>query len=485
MALISREEYLASLRRMRPNIFKFTEIIEDVTSHPATRRVVESHARAYDAAADPRLAPIFTTPSALTEWTIHRHNSLMRSSEDVIANSKLKREMYHLTGTCTGALCAGWNAMNTMWAVTHEIDQAAGTNYHDRLKAWVLQAENRGLTVAGALTDAKGNRSLKASQQPDLDSNLRISEMSKDGIVLRGAKLMICGVAAANEIFILPGSAYGEAEKDFAVSCVIPRDAEGLTIIETRRPSDTREMEEGFDIPTETGITQAYLIFEDVFVPEERVFLCKEFPYTGKVIQYFTATYRACIGACVAGQGDIMVGAGILMARANGLSAKVFYSKLIEMIINNETTFGLGVGAIALGGRHPSGIWFPDSLLSHANKVLVATLPYETKRLCQEIGGGIVETGCLPSFRDFNDPRYGRLIQKYVKAGACSPEARARAARLTEWLTLGAGVPGCMHGGGSPDGARLVVRSLTPMETYADMARKLAGIQEDLPEPGK
>lgn len=485
MALISREEYLASLRRMRPNIFKFSEIIKDVTIHPTTRRTVESHARAYDAARNPNLAPIFTASSTLTGSTIHRHNSLMMSSEDVIANSRLKRELYHLTGTCTGALCAGWNAMNTMWAVTYEIDQAARTDYHERLKAWVLLAENRGLTVAGALTDAKGNRSLKASQQPDLDSNLRISEIRNDGIVLRGAKLMICGVAAANEIFILPGSAYGEAEKDFAVSCVIPRDAEGLTIVETRRPSDTRELEEGFDIPTETGITQAYLLFEDVFVPKERVFLCKEFPYTGKVIQYFTSTYRACIGACVAGQGDIMVGAGVLMARANGLSAKVFYSKLIEMSINNETTFGLGVGAIALGSRHPSGIWFPDPLLSHANKVRVATLPYETKRLCQEIGGGIVETGCLPSFRDFNDPRYGRLIQKYVKAGACSPEARARAARLAEWLTLGAGVPGCMHGGGSPDGARMVVRSLTPMETYAEMAKKLAGIKEDLPDPGK
>jgi 4-hydroxybutyryl-CoA dehydratase/vinylacetyl-CoA-Delta-isomerase len=112
-------------------------------------------------------------------------------------------------------------------------------------------------------------------------------------------------------------------------------------------------------------------------------------------------------------------------------------------------------------------------------------LPYETKRLCQEIGGGIVETGCFPSYRDFVDPDYGELIQKYVKAGPCSAESRARAARLTEWLTLGAGVPGCMHGGGSPDGARLVVRSLTPFEKYAQMARKLAGISEDIPEPAQ
>ncbi len=116
----------------------------------------------------------------------------------------------------------------------------------------------------------------------------------------------------------------------------------------------------------------------------------------------------------------------------------------------------------------------------------MATLPYETKRLCQDIGGGIVETGCFPSFQDFNDPKYGQLVQNAVKAsGKYSAETRARAARLSEWLTLGAGVPGCMHGGGSPDGARLVVRSLLPLEKYAQMARKLGGIKEEIPDPGK
>jgi 4-hydroxybutyryl-CoA dehydratase/vinylacetyl-CoA-Delta-isomerase len=150
-------------------------------------------------------------------------------------------------------------------------------------------------------------------------------------------------------------------------------------------------------------------------VPKERVFLCKEYAYTGKVIQYFTSIYRACIGACVAGQGDVMIGAGVLMARANGLSAKTFASKFIEMAVNNETTFTMGVGSIALGGRHPSGVWIPDSLTSHTNKIHVATLPYETKRLCQEIGGGIDRLfSILPGF-------YGLEIWK---AGAEICESR-------------------------------------------------------------
>ena len=485
MSLKTRAEYLNSLKNLRPNIYKFGQLIEDVTTNPATRRTVESHARAFDAAHNPDLKDIFTTSASLIGGEIHRFNSLMTSAEDLINNARFKRECYRMTGTCTGGLCVGWNAANVMWAITEDADRSTGTDYHARLKSWLMEAQKEGLVVAGALTDAKGNRSLKPSQQPDPDSNLHVVEERAEGIVLRGAKVMICGVAASNEVFVLPGSVYGESDKAYAVACVVPRDIEGLTIVETRRPSDERELEDGsFDV-IETGVTQAYLMFEDVFVPKERVFLCGEYQYTGKIIEYFTANYRSCIGACVAGQGDVMVGAATAMARANGLSAKAFMNKLVDMTINNEVTYGLGIGAMAMGKQHPSGSWFADSLLAHTNKVMVATLPYETKRLCQDIGGGIVETGCFPSYRDFTDPNYGHLVQKYVKAGEVSAEARAKMARLAEWLTLGAGVPGCMHGGGSPDGGKLVVRSKTPFEDYVNYARALAGITEEIPEPAK
>ncbi|MDA8336787.1 MAG: 4-hydroxyphenylacetate 3-hydroxylase [Peptococcaceae bacterium] len=484
MALRTREEYLQSLRALRPNIHKFDRRIEDVTTDPVTRRTVESHARAFDAAGDKDRLDLFTCTSNLTGERIHRFNGLMPAMEDVVQSARFKRAMYHLTGTCTGGLCVGWNAMNVLWAVTGDLDRDCGTAYQPRLKEWILRAQEKGLVTAGALTDAKGDRALKPSGQRDPDSHLRVVRVREDGIVIRGAKVMIAGVAAAHEIFILPGSAYGEADRDYAVACAVPRDIEGLTIVETRRPSDGRELDPGFDAP-ETGTSQAYLLFEDVFVPADRVFMCGEYGYTGRIIEYFTANYRACIGACVAGQGDVMIGAAALVARANGLPAKTFAGKMVDMAVNNETTFGTGIGAIAMGRRHPAGIWFADPLLAHTNKVLVATLPYETKRLAQEIGGGAVETGCFPSYADFISPEYGHLVQKYMKAGPASGETRARAARLVEWLTLGAGVPGCMHGGGSPDGARLVVRSRTPVEEFVGYARALAGIEEAVPEPAQ
>ena len=474
------KEYKESLRKMRPNIYKFSELITDVTTHPATKRTVEGHAQIFEAAQKPEYKEILTTTSHLTGKPVSRYLSIIQSPEDMIANVRMKRLMFNLTGTCTGGRCAGFNAINAMWSTTYDMDKELGTQYHQRLQHWLKDAQQRDITLAGALTDPKGDRSKSPSHQCDPDLSLRLVEKRDDGIIVRGAKVMICGVAAANEIFIMPGTSYKEEDKDYALSFVIPRDAENLTIIETRRPSDTRELEEGFDAPVEKGgITQSYLLFEDVFIPNERVFLCGEYTYCIKAVMNFVAPYRAAIGGCVAGQGDVMVGAASLMARANGLSEKVFREKLTQMTINNETTFGMGIAAGVLGTKHPSGAWIPNPLLSNVNKVHVATLPYETKRLAQEIAGGIAETGCLPSCKDLNDPRYGKLLQKYLQAN-CSGETRAKIARLIEWLTIGSGVPGCMHGGGSPDGAKLVINATSDIAHHIELAKRLANIKEDI-----
>ncbi|MEA3297383.1 MAG: 4-hydroxyphenylacetate 3-hydroxylase N-terminal domain-containing protein [candidate division Zixibacteria bacterium] len=483
MALKTYEQYLESLRKMRPNIHKFDELITDVTTHPATKRTVEGHGWTYRGAHDPELKDKFTTVSHLTGEPISRYLSIIREPEDMYANCEMKRLMFNLTGTCTGGRCAGWTALNAMFTTTWEMDRDMNTDYHQRFLTWLKEAQKRDITISGALTDPKGDRTKKPSEQEDEDMFLHIVEKRDDGIVVRGAKIMICGIAAANEVFILPGSGYKEQDSDYAVSFVIPRDIEGLTIVETRHPSDTRDEEEGFDNPvTHGGITQAFLFFEDVFIPKERVFMCGEYKYCLTAVQNFIMPYRAAIGGCVAGQGDIKIGSAVLVARANGLSSKVFNDKIVRMHINNETTFAVGIAAAARGKKHPSGAWLCDPLLSNVNKVHVATLPYQTSIMAQDMAGGIGETGCMPSYKDFKSKKHGHLIEKYMKA-CTTAEARTRAARLVEWCTIGGGVPGCMHGGGSPDGARLVIRLTADLEAKVAAARQLANIEEDIPDP--
>jgi 4-hydroxybutyryl-CoA dehydratase / vinylacetyl-CoA-Delta-isomerase len=481
VALRTGAQYRQAIQRLRPNVYKWDQLIEDVTTHPATRLHVDSVAHSYDAAFDPAQAAIFSLQSPLTGQPAHRWNTLLASPEHAVGNARMKRAQFQHSGTCQGATCAGWTGLNALWAVTWEMDRALGTSYHGRLGDYFRYIEAEGCALAGALTDAKGDRSKRPSQQGHLDANLRVKEVRSDGIVVRGVKAQICGVAAAHEVVCFPGTAYGAPDKAYAVAFAVPRDVPGLRIVETRRPSDTRDEEDGWDAPKIGGITQAWLLFDDVFVPNERVFLCGEHDFTGKLISWFSAIYRAAIGACVAGQGDVMIGAALGLARANGLSQKVFQEKLSQMAINNEVTFGLGMGAVLLGKPHPSGLWIADPLLAHVNKVQVARLPYETKLLAQEIGGGIAETGCLPSYRDLQSERYGGELQAALAAGE-DGETRARLARLVEWLTIGGGVAGCMHGGGSPDGARLVVKALEPWDELARNAGRIAGVKAAEPD---
>ncbi len=474
------DEYRQSLREMRPNVYKFGELIKDVTSHPATSRTISGHAQIYAAQHDPQYKDTVTKMSSFSGERVSRYLTLIESMDDMWANSRMKRLMFNLTGTCTGGRCVGWNATNAMWATTWEIDKERGTRYNENLKGWLTEAQKRDISVCGALTDPKGNRSLPPHKQKDPDMNLRVVESSDKGIVVRGAKVQIAGAAAAHEIFVLPGSGYKAEDAAYSVAFVTPKDAKGITVVEARHPSDGRDLEDGQDNPVKCGgITQGYIIFDDIFVPKERVLMNGEWEWTMKNIMSFIASYRSAIGGCVAGQGDLMVGASALLARANGLNEKVFSDKLNKMTVNNETTFAVGIAAAARGKKHPSGVWLCDPLLANVNKVHVATLPYETKRLAQEIGGGIAETGCMPSWQDLESPEYGEKLKKYLKANS-SAETRVKLARLIEWLTLGAGVPGTMHGGGSPDGAGLVIRANSDIEGKIELVKRLIQIDEDV-----
>lgn len=480
MPLMTPEQYIASLRALKPEIYKFGRRIEDVTTAPDTKYTVRGVAELYRLAQDEQYKDTMTTYSDLVDGPINRYLSIMKTADDARVNTDVKRLAFQQTGTCTGSRCAGWSASNALWATTWEMDQQLGTDYHQRLRAWLKSAQERDISIAGALTDPKGNRTLPPSQQSDPDMNLRVVDVRDDGIVVRGAKVMIAGAAAAHEIFVVPGSGYREADRDYAVSFAVPIDAPGLVIVEARQPNDTRKAEEGFDKGTECGgISQGYLFFQDVFIPRERVFMCREHQFSAPAVVRFVLCERATMGGCVAGQGDVKLAAAALMAHCNGIGHRPLMDKFLEMVVDNETLYGVSIAASMMGRQHPSGAWLPDPLLANVSKINVARLPYRTSMTCQEICGGIGETGCMPSYADYIDEKVGPLVQKYLKAGS-SAEARMRAARLAEFTTTGCGVPGCMHGGGSPEAAKLALRGLVDFNSYLELGKRLAGIEEDV-----
>ena len=140
------KEYKESLRKMRPNIYKFGELIKYVTTHPATRRSIEGHAQIFEAAQQPEYKDILTTISHLTNEPISRYLSIIQGPEDMIANVRMKRLMFNLTGTCTGGRCAGFNAINAMYATTYDMDKVLGTplTHYTFNMTFLAKASHRG-----------------------------------------------------------------------------------------------------------------------------------------------------------------------------------------------------------------------------------------------------------------------------------------------------------------------------------------------------
>jgi 4-hydroxybutyryl-CoA dehydratase/vinylacetyl-CoA-Delta-isomerase len=477
MGLKTREEYYAELRAMRKNVWQGGERIDDLVTNPFTRGMVEAEAVVYDWLQDPRYDDMLKKKSPFGDYQVVRWNTLMENAEDLMRNMEMKRHMFEMLGVCQAGECVGWNASNAVWAITYDMDKKYGTDYHKRLENWFKSIERKSVKISGALSDAKGDRSQKVQQQANPDSAVHIVDTRPDGIVVSGTKALILNAAAAHEIFVIPGSGYKADGAKYAVAFAVPRDIEGLEIVQVGGVPDG----EKWDMLKYGGQT-SYLIFENCFIPNERVFLNGEYEFSNELIGYFTSIYRACFGACMCGQGNAILGAGILMARANGLPAKTFNEHITDVGLINNLVYAAGLGAIQAGRKHESGAYFADSALAHTNKYWVARLYTETRRIIMDVTGGIAENGGLPSYSDVKGVMGPKMLKAMQANEEVSAENRVRAARLANALM---GSSGFINGGGSPSGARMVVRAAIPIEKYAAQAAAMAGIMEEIKDPVK
>lgn len=333
------------------------------------------------------------------------------------------------------------------------------------------------LPAQGALTDPKGNRSLKPKHQPDKDVYLRVVDENSNGTVVRGAKSMIGGAVGSHEIIVLPGTGFSEAEKEHAVAFALPLNTEGIIQVVNMQAGAERKSADGFDKGNVNfGSSESLVMFNDVFVPKERVFMNGEFEYAAEAVAKFVLLHRMVLGGCLSGCGDVLTGAAALLAEYNGLSRQLT-DRLTEMTYLSEALYAQALGAAYEGQETPSGAWFPDPLLANVTKISVTRLPYEIQKIAEDIGGGMIS--CMPSELDLRNPKIGALVEKYYKGIRGVPaENRLRAAKLIESMVAGPGrlAALCMHGGGSPAAAQMAIRQLSDLERKKGLAKSLAGI---------
>lgn len=478
MALKTAEQYLDSLRQMSPIAYVLGEKVADVPGHPLIKGQVAGVAQTFALAHDPEGRKLLVAESDLVGEEVSRFVKLYESVDDLVTKVKMLKFLSQRTGTCY-MRCTGLDALNAVGVISYEVDQKHGTNYRERFLEYLKHVQRNDLVVWSGVTDVKGDRSLRPSAQPDPDMYLRIVDRTKDGIVVRGAKAHQSGSLCANEGLILPSREMRENDSDYAVCFALPTDADGVTHVYGRGTLEARALE-GIDLGNvDFGKFCPMVIFDDVFVPWERVFLCGEYQFAGPLVRTFGSYHRHSHGGCKCGVGDVIIGAAATIAEYNGVpDASHINAKLVEMIKTVQTMYGCCLAASVEARPSDSGIYLVDSVLANTSKLYEGKEYHEVLRLLIDIAGGFVAD--LPSERDLQNAEIGHLIEKYLKGVAdVSTEDRMRMFRFIEKLAFETrDIVSNIHGGGSPEAHRMTLLRDTDLEPKKRMAKRLAGIKE-------
>ena len=480
--MMTPEEYEESLRKLDLVVYMFGKRLENVVDNPILRPSMKAVAKTYELANLPEYEDIMTVKSHITGKKINRFTHIHQNIEDLVKKSKMGRLLGRATGCCFQR-CVGMDTLNALSIVTYDIDKKHGTEYSKRFLKYLKYVQENDLTCDGAMTDPKGDRSLPPHKQPDPDQYVHVVEEKENGIVVRGAKAHQTGAVNSHEIIVMPTIAMREEDKDYAVSFALPSDAEGIIYIIGRQSCDTRKLE-GDTIDTGNllyGGHEALVVFDDVFVPWERVFMYKEYDFASSLVEKFASYHRQSY-ACKVGVGDVLIGASQTAAEYNGVEkASHIKDKIVEMNHLNETLYCGCIACASEGHKEPSGTYSVNTLLANVHKQNVTRFPYELSRLAQDIAGGLMVT--MPNNQDFKSPETGKWLEKYYKTKPGVPtENRMRILRLIENLTLGTAAVGylteSMHGAGSPQAQRIMISRTVNLEAKKRAAKKLCGIEE-------
>ena len=483
MALMTGEEYIESIRKLNMEIYMFGKRVENPVDDPILRPSLNSVRMTYDLAQMPEYEDIMTAVSPETGKRINRFTHIHRSTEDLIKKVKMQRLLGQQTAACFQR-CVGMDAFNAEYSTTYEMDQKYGTHYFENFKNFMFYCQENDLTVDGAMTDPKGDRGLAPHAHADPDMYLHIVERRPDGIVVRGAKAHQTGIINSHEVIVMPTCSMGPDDSDYAVSFAVPVDTKGIFMVIGRQSCDTRKREGSeMDVGNaEFGGVEALVVFDNVFVPNDRIFMCGEAEYAGMLVERFAGYHRQSYGGCKVGVGDVLIGAAAVAADYNGAArASHIKDKLIEMTHLNETLYCCGIACSAEGHPTESGNYIIDLLLANVCKQNVTRFPYEIVRLAEDIAGGLMVTA--PSEADFRDGKLGPYVDKYLRGVAdVSTENRLRILRLIENLSLGTAAVGyrteSMHGAGSPQAQRIMISRQGNLAMKKKLAKKIAHITE-------
>lgn len=467
-------EFRESLRRYRPRVFVDGRRVEIVADEPLLAPGVAGIGVAYDFARRPEHAVLMTARQGTSGKTVNRMTHIDETSTDLLYKLEAVRLICRESGCAQRYLVH--DAANGLFQATARADAAHGTDYRDRFLAYLHRVQDEDLTFAICMTDAKGDRSMRPGQQGNADCYVHVSERRADGIVIRGTKAIVTGAPYVHELMVMPCRTMTPEDSRFAVCCAVPVDAAGVTIVS--RPAG-RPGEAAAKFSARYGQSVAAVIFDDVFVPWDRVFMDGETEEAGFLTTSYATHHRHSCIAARAGFGDLLIGAGALMVEANGLDPNRHghvRDTMVDLIKIVEGFFACGVAASVYGQKDPAGNIMPDAVFSNIGKLLLATQIYDMHRLAHTVSGGLVVA--LPGPDEDHNPETAASLAAVLGGRPDIPAARrAEVARLVEDLTVSSTAGWysviSLHGGGSPEAMKREIWRHYPVAEKVEVVERL------------
>jgi len=469
MALLTADDYRASLSDGRTLFYRGRKI-DDVTAEPDLRVAVDHAALDYEVAHNPthRDLAVATDPEAGDYSAYYR---IPRSGDDLLARSRLIETVTGLGGTMVTLIKEiGSDALFALQRVLEgkELERARAFSRHCR---------DGDLAVAVAQTDVKGDRSLAPHAQADPDLYVRVVEENADGIVVRGAKCHTSISANAHEIIVLPTRAMGPEDADYAVAFAVPANAAGLSMYVSSYAAGDRNSFE-FPLSSRYKMLETLTVFDDVFVPWDRVFMCRQPEKAGLLALTFVEYHRFTAVSYKLPLVDALAGSAALIAQMNGvLKAGHIRDKLTQLIIYAETVRGLTELAAQRFRVGEHDIAYPDPLTTNMAKYTFATRYHEMLEYVQDCAGGLLVTG--PGGEDWDSPDVRPVLEKYYRA-AGSAEDRLRVMHLVSDLTArdfgGYHAVLAVHAEGSIEAEKMQIFRAYDSTRALAYARRLAGL---------
>ena len=492
MAIRTAQEFKESIKGDDRVVFFQGERIKDVTEHPLFQRTIGQMALDYLIPQDPKYRDLFVDRTEGGEYVRFLHKP-ETSAEDLIRRRKIIQLLARIGfGIPGGSNTTGKDALNALSVVCDRMDRLTGSRYRERVELYRQHLLKNDPAVIGAVTDIKGDRSLRPSnQKPHKDYYVRVVDRTKDGIVVRGAKAHISLAPCANEMIVMPCRRHREEDKDYAVVFAVPVNAKGITMITTDH--ETTDIDNTFDHPFSSSIffADAIVIFDDVFIPSEKVFMDGEWKFSGDMAYAFGNSHRLFADSYKYVELQILVGAAALIAEYNGLeTVPHVQEKLSWLTMYCEATEAMAEQACVKCISDPgSDLVYPNPMYSNITKYHFADNYHQAIKHVQDIAGGLVAT--IPSSKDFFNPETRPLLEKYLGGKAGIPtEHRLKAFRLIRDLTSNWHAVLTIHGEGSLATQRMSVLALADLKRYKAAARRVARIKvedehplyRDLPE---